>query len=126
MYDNYNYPMGADTHDAPWNEERIPEREFDIEACATMKFKGKVTTDDYTPIYDDEDGSTEFDTNETDWRNVFDNNYYGIQGLLHLLKEYAEKDLKASKGFPRKECRLRRIIEECDMWQCEDFDVYEQ
>ena len=34
--DNYNYPMGADTPDAPWNQE-IPEMEkYDVEVNYTL------------------------------------------------------------------------------------------
>lgn len=42
---NYDYPIGSDTADAPWNEE---ETEFVVEATisATVKFSHKPTLDD--------------------------------------------------------------------------------
>ena len=126
MYDNYNYPMGADTPDAPWNEVSIPEREFEIQVRETMLFNGTVCTDNYNPIYDDEFGYTEIDTFDTDWDGVFHREYYGIEKLLGLLKEYATKDLENVKDDAFKTRRLKGIIKECDMWHREDFDIEEQ
>ncbi len=126
MYDNYNYPMGADTPNAPWNETSIPERDFDIEARATMRMSSTITTNDYNPINDDECGYVEIDTFDTDWNGAFYREYYGIEKLLEMLKEYATKDLENVKGDAFKTRRLKGIIEECDLWHCEDLEIEEQ
>ena len=31
--DNYNYPAGADTFDAPWNQADVPEKELIVDAA---------------------------------------------------------------------------------------------
>ena len=56
--DNYNYPMGADTPDAPWNQVDNPEKEIEVLVSITLSKTFKVKVSDYT-ITDsgkDEDG----------------------------------------------------------------------
>lgn len=46
--DNYNYPLGADTKDAPWNQEDIPEKEIEVCVSITLSKTVKVRVSDYT------------------------------------------------------------------------------
>ena len=43
MYDNYNYPLGADNPDAPWNQKENPEREIEVTVSVTLSKTIKVT-----------------------------------------------------------------------------------
>lgn len=56
--DNYNYPMGADTKDAPWNQADNPEREIEVTVSVTLSKTVKVRVSDYkiTDSGKDEDG----------------------------------------------------------------------
>ena len=56
--DNYNYPMGADTKDAPWNQVDNPEREIDVTVSVTLSKTVKIKVSDYeiTDSGKDEDG----------------------------------------------------------------------
>ena len=56
--DNYNYPMGADTKDAPWNQVDNPEREIEVTVSVTLSKTVKVRVSDYkiTDSGKDEDG----------------------------------------------------------------------
>lgn len=56
--DNYNYPMGADTKDAPWNQVDIPEREIEVTVSVTLSKTVKIKVSDYeiTDSGKDEDG----------------------------------------------------------------------
>lgn len=56
--DNYNYPMGADTKDAPWNQVDNPEREIEVTVSVTLSKTVKVKVSDYeiTDSGKDEDG----------------------------------------------------------------------
>ena len=45
--DNYNYPMGADTKDAPWNQVDNPEREIDVTVSVTLSKTVKIKVSDY-------------------------------------------------------------------------------
>ena len=56
--DNYNYPMGADTKDAPWNQVDNPEREIDVTVSVTLSKTVKIKVSDYeiTDSGKDEEG----------------------------------------------------------------------
>ena len=56
--DNYNYPMGADTKDAPWNQVDNPERKIEVTVSVTLSKTVKIKVSDYeiTDSGKDEDG----------------------------------------------------------------------
>ena len=56
--DNYNYPMGADTKDAPWNQTDNPEREIEVTVSVTLSKTVRISVSDYeiTDSGKDEDG----------------------------------------------------------------------
>ena len=56
--DNYNYPMGADTKDAPWNQVDNPERKIEATVSVTLSKTVKIKVSDYeiTDSGKDEDG----------------------------------------------------------------------
>lgn len=45
--DNYNYPVGSDTSDAPWNQVDQPEREIEVLVSVTLSKTVKVRVNDY-------------------------------------------------------------------------------
>lgn len=45
---NYDYPLGADTKDAPWNQEELPEREIEVTVSITLSKTVKIKVSDYT------------------------------------------------------------------------------
>lgn len=74
--DNYNYPEGADTSDAPWNEENLPYREIKVLVSVTLSKIVKVKVNDYNIIREkDEDNeySEEIDYSECDLQNAVNN-----------------------------------------------------
>lgn len=122
MYDDYNYPAGADTPDAPWNETSVPEREFDVEVSFVMRKVVTVTTDDYVPEFDEEDGRTYANTENTDWDKAYGNSCHTIKELLHELENYVKEDIKRHQGSTAKVNRLNRILEDCQKWEIEDIN----
>lgn len=70
MYDNYNYPIGADTPDAVWNQE-TELKKTEVEICLTANIK---FTDDFHIAYDvceeDEDGKYMYDERVEDWQHI--------------------------------------------------------
>jgi hypothetical protein len=55
--DNYNYPLGADNKDAPWNHEDLEEREIEVLVSITLSKSVKIKVNDYTlDCGRDEDG----------------------------------------------------------------------
>ena len=56
MYDNYNYPEGTDTPDAPWNEVSTTPVDVEVTVSITLSKTVTVSVDDYTaePNWDEE------------------------------------------------------------------------
>ena len=56
--DNYNYPMGADTKNAPWNQVDNPEKEIEVTVSVTLSKTVKIKVSDYeiTDSGRDDDG----------------------------------------------------------------------
>ena len=55
---NYDYPLGTDTENAPWNQKELPKREIEVTISVTLSKTTKIKVSDYT-ITDsvkDEDG----------------------------------------------------------------------
>lgn len=123
MYDNYNYPAGADTPNAPWNEVVTPERDFDCDISVTLEAKIKLTTDNYIEEQDEEDGRIYINTEDTDWNEVYDNCECTIPALLRILKKYIEDDIKQYKNSPNTVAHMKRLIEACDAWKEVDRDI---
>lgn len=122
MYDNYNYPPGADTSDAPWNEPVIPDKDFEVDVEYVLQKKAvKVTTDDYRPEFDDETGHVDANTDDTDWENAYNNSgHFTIQEMLNELKAYVKADMQTCSPNTCKGAHLKRLLEDCDGWELYD------
>lgn len=117
MYDNYNYPLGADNERAPWNEVSVPEKTFDMVISQTLSKSVEVLTDDYVPEYDDEDRRTYANTEDTHWDQVYhDNDYHTPLQLIELFKKYLESQLTTKVVIPKSPSYLKRLIKECEGW----------
>ena len=126
MYDNY--PPGA-AHDpsAPYNEPVIPERDFDVEVTITMSKVVTITTDNYVPEYDDEDGHTYANTENTEWDKEFENSgHFTIADLIEELKDYVVEDMKTCAPNTGKCAHLQRLLLACEDWETIDESYEEQ
>ena len=126
MYDNY--PPGA-AHDpnAPYNEPIIPERDFDVEVTITMSKVVTITTDNYVPEYDDEDGHTYANTENTEWDKEFENSgHFTIADLLEELKGYVVEDMKTCAPNTGKGAHLQRLLLACEDWETIEESYEEQ
>lgn len=125
--DNYNYPLGADNSDAPWNEKVNSEISRDCYVTETIGRKVTLSTTDYIEEEDwnDEFGKCSFcDTSETDWNEAYDSEWSALE-LIEKLKEYVEMDLinasnKASKVY------LRRLLKACQGWEQIECEIEEE
>jgi hypothetical protein len=144
MYDNYNYPAGADTPDAPWNQVDVPEKEFDVTCSQSLSRTAVVTTNNYTPGAsgvdyepDDEGGCCACgwqdpdDTSDTNWGDEYDAcGYKTPLQLIQILRDYLGRDLdrvdiiaeetNQNKAFLER--KLKHLIEECDCWQDDETE----
>lgn len=109
--DNYNYPMGADTPDAPWNQVDNPEREVEVLVSITLSKTFKVKVSDYT-ITDsgkDEDG------------NYFEDIDYSECGLKSAVESQIVLPHEAYKYITSS--GNKSVKEELKDWNVDDFEV---
>lgn len=126
MYDNYP-PGAAHDQNAPYNEPLIPERDFDVEVTITMSKVVTITTDNYVPEYDDEDGHTYANTENTEWDKEFENSgHFTIADLIEELKGYVVDDMKTCATNTRKVSHLKRLLLACEDWETIDESYEEQ
>jgi hypothetical protein len=94
---NYDYPMGADTSDAPWNQESPKPRTIEVTVSITLSKTVRIKVDDYiAEEYSDEDG------------------YHGIS------YDYSECNLEQAV---RDQITLPNNVEEFNDWIEDDFAV---
>jgi hypothetical protein len=142
MYNNYDYPMGADTPDAPWNEPIVPEKEFDVTCSQSLSKTVIVTTNNYIPGAegvdyepDDEGGYCAVgwhdpdDTSDTDWEEEYSNEHYTPLQLINLFKRHLSDELNVILNSPEeksnKEKFLRHLIDECSDWTEDETEYVE-
>ena len=126
MYDNYP-PGAAHDQNAPYNEPLIPERDFDVEVTITMSKVVTITTDNYVPEYDDEDGHTYANTENTEWDKEFENSgHFTIADLIEELKGYVVEDMKTCASNTGKCAHLKRLLLACEDWETIEESYEEQ
>ena len=126
MYDNYP-PGAAHDQNAPYNEPLIPERDFDVEVTITMSKVVTINTDNYVPEYDDEDGHTYANTENTEWDKEFENSgHFTIADLIEELKGYVVEDMKTCAPNTGKGAHLQRLLLACEDWETIEESYEEQ
>lgn len=116
------YPAGAYSDpNAPYNEPIIPERDFDIDVEFVMSKAVTVTTNDYAPEYDDEDGRECANTENTDWEQAYDNSgHLTIAEMLQELESYVKDDMTKTAPNSGKGRYLQRVLESCQGWEVKE------
>jgi hypothetical protein len=137
MYNNYDYPVGADNSNAPWNEEDNKERKFDMYISYTISKPVKVYTNDYrVVIEEDEDGTYEaIDTKDTNWSNVCIDNGLDISIFFKDVKKLILEKINKIENKVRTNpsvlktnyeyLKLKQLESFCDNWTVDDFDIVE-
>lgn len=120
MYDNYNYPAGADTPNAPWNRQDVPEINVDCDMTVILvKSAVPVVTDQYTK---DESGYTEITDGGLDLIKRYKQQHFSITDMLSELKQYITDEISTDIPASRRQ-RLTDMLDDCQNWQIEDVDV---
>ena len=120
---NSNYPPMSQSEwdNAPFNEPIIPERDFDIDVEFVMSKTVTVTTNDYAPEYDDEDGRENANTENTDWEQAYDNSgHLTIAEMLQELESYVKDDMTKTAPNSGKGRYLQRVSESCQGWEVKE------
>lgn len=116
------YPAGSyNDPNAPYNEPIVPERDFDIDVEFVMSKAVTVTTKDYAPEYDDEDGREYANTENTDWEKAYDNSgHLTIAEMLQELESYVKDDMTKTAPNSGKGRYLQRVLESCQGWEVKE------
>lgn len=116
MYNNWDYPAGADNKEAPWNQTDIPERVFDVTVCQVLSKDTKVITDDYIQEVDDEECCTYANTEDTNWQEAYaENDLHTPIQLITLFRKYLKSNLEQGLVFGSS-AYTQQLIHECDGW----------
>ena len=113
---NYDYPLGTDTKDAPWNQEELPEREIEVTISVTLSKTVKIKVSDYT-ITDsgkDEDG------------DYFEDVDYSDCDLNGAVEEQIVLPQKAWDYIAPKTKKNVKAISDLKDWNVDDFEVIEE
>lgn len=111
--DNYNYPMGADTPDAPWNQADNPEREVEVLVSITLSKTVKVKVSDYTIEGDKDEDNNYFesiDYSDCDFKSAVESQI--------VLPHEAYKYITSSGN--------KSVKEELQGWDIDEFIVIDE
>lgn len=116
MQNNYDYPLGSDTSDAPWNYEPQPLHEIEVTVSITMSKTVKVLVDDYkVEKMQDEDGSyyDYIDYSECDIKSA-------VEDQICLPNESA---IYVEKYASKAGCITVPEIKDLSSWNVDEFEV---
>ena len=123
MYDNYNYPPGADTPDAPWNQPADPDP-IDVvcDTCVTLRKSILVTTNNYD-VEGDETGCdiTLLDGYKELEQHVKEQ-HTSLTAMLNELAKYIKGELAGGVTGQRK-WDLQQMLEDCQGWEEDYFEI---
>ena len=128
MYNNHDYPLGADTSLAPWNQVENSKIERDCNVTETITREVTLSTTDYIA---EDDWNDEFgkcisaDTSETDWRDEYINQEYTALELISKLKSYVEEDIRNTAPNTGKGRELQRLLTACNGWEQVELEIEE-
>ena len=136
MYDNYNYPVGADGSDAPYNQSDPEPVEVDVCISQTLHKSTTISTTDYVAeecedCERDDDGrfvttgGVSYDFSDSDLLNAYKNDSWTIPELLYELKDYIKQDLDRGCSESKK-IWLERMMKACEGWELDEEEVIKE
>ena len=109
MYNNYDYPVGADTPDAPWNQEDPPEKPFSVAVSCSLSKDVNVT-------------STEYDSDDKldcPWNDYVAAEYTPSE-IIEFAKQCAEYMLSNKDFKVQSKYGLKKMIDSCTGWNTDE------
>ena len=119
MYDNYNYPMGADTPDAPWNQHEPDPIEVSVAVTVTLTHETTVETANYI---NGEDGDELLDGYD-DINAIYSEQHKSVPELLGELAKYIKGELTGGNVSYQRKWELQSMLEDCQGWTEEETEV---
>jgi len=141
------YPAGAyNDPNAPYNQEDVPDMDFEVTCSQTLSRTVTVTTNNYVPgasgVDYEPDGEGGYDacgyqdpanTSDTNWSSEYASNGHKTPlELIQLFKETLEQQLKSWEGMEDEPCakkeihRIEHLIEECSNWTEDETEFVEE
>ena len=113
MKESGNFPPGAEFNvDAPYNEPRIPNKDFDLTVSQSLSKDITVCTDRYNLD----------DIKDTEWGGIYSEEHYTPLQLIQMYKNKLKEQLESWEGMEdlfagKKQIRMiEHLIEECEGW----------
>lgn len=121
---NSNYPPMSQSEwdNAPWNQEDLPEREFDVAVSYSISKDAKVTTNDYDGGEYDEEGyfSPNSLNNPVD---AYNTTHKTIEEILEFARHCAEYMLERHDYKVASKFDLRDFVSDCQGWTVDEENV---
>lgn len=121
MIESGYYPPGAEFDPrAPWNQYENPEEGFEVTVSQSLSKNTTVFTSDYSLEidYDEDGGYRNIDTTDTPWKDIYEEDNHTPLQLIGFLKRVLE-------GEQITERLKKQLIEECDGWCVDDYEIVE-
>lgn len=136
MYDNYNYPVGANTPDAPWNQSDPEPVEVKVTISQSLSRSTTITVTDYTAEeWEDcepdgeggfyRTGGVDYDFSDSNLKEAYEIQEYTIPELLEYLKSYLIADIAQCSEESSKKKLLQCILKGCEGWTVDETEVVE-
>lgn len=109
MYNNWDYPAGVDTPDAPWNQVDPPEKDFNIAVSCSLSKDTTITTDDY-------DGIDENSIVPNEIWNTYTEQEYTVDEIIDFARHCAEYMLNKKDFGLKSKYGLKQVIDSCNGW----------
>ena len=127
MYDNYNYPPGADTPSAPWNQCDPQEKECDVEFSICLFKNTTIYTTQYTEErWDDWEpdeeggmyhtGGVDYDFSDCEFMKEFERQHLTPIQLIAKFEDMLKK-LRDGEELKLRKDQIDYLLEECSGWE---------
>ena len=133
---NYNYPLGANTPDAPYN--KSDQKPVQVKVTISQSLSRSTTIEvtdyiakEYADAEYDEDGylnitgGIKYDFSDSNLLEAYKIDNWTIPELLNELKNYIQQDL--DKGCSKsKESYLKHMIASCEDWELDEEEIIKE
>ena len=114
---SYNPPGSEDAQQ--------PAIEFNVTVSQTISKDTKVSTDNYSIFVEENDLDVIYDTKTTDWQRAYKENHYTVPQLLKIFANHLRNDInRLGNNIDVK--YYQSLIDECEGWLEDDFEVIKE
>lgn len=115
MYNNNDYPVGADTPKAPWNEKEPPVKSFDIAVSCSLSKDTVISSRNY----DDINGCNQI---REPW-NEYTSSEYTVEEIISFACKSAKLMLNKNINNIKSNNCLIKMINSCKGWVTDEENV---